>query len=264
MDVAAIQEAAELLAEARLRGRVVGPLPPDCRPEDENAAYAIQSAVHARLQASGWGEIGGWKLGCTTPVMQELLGVPNPAYGAVLVRDVHLGDRDFRFGDFRRPGVECEIAVRLDADLAPENAPFDRAAVARAVGSCMAAAEVVDDRYADFRALGAPTLIADDFFHAVAVLGDPVEDWRALDLAALTGRLSLDGELAGTGTGADVMGHPLDALAWLAGRLADRGRGLKAGEVVLTGSVVASQWLTGATKVEVEIDRLGSLRLGFA
>jgi 2-oxo-3-hexenedioate decarboxylase/2-keto-4-pentenoate hydratase len=264
MDDAAIEEAAEVLAEARIRGRVVGPLPPDCRPADEAAGYAVQAAVHARLTESGWGEIAGWKLGCTTAVMQEHLGIANPTYGAMWARSVHRGDRDLQLADFRRPGVECEIAVRLDERLAPEDAPFDRAHIEHSVGACMVAAEVVDDRYADFRDLGAPTLIADDFFHAAAVLGEPREDWRDLDLSTLKGRTYVDNNLAGEGTGADVMGHPLDALVWLANGLSAQSRGLEAGQVVLTGSVVATQWLTAAATVEVEVDGLGRLRLGFA
>ena len=106
----------------------------------------------------------------------------------------------------------------------------------------MAAIEVVDDRYEDYRALDVPTLIADDFFNAACVLGVPVAAWRDLDLAALRGRMSINGADVGTGRGGDILGHPLEALAWLANALVARGSCLESGEFVL-GSVVETRWV---------------------
>jgi 2-keto-4-pentenoate hydratase len=171
MDAEAISQAAARIVAARDRRAVLGPLPAACRPAGEADGYAVQEAVHRRLAEAGRGEPAGWKLGCTTPVMQDLVGVEGATYGAMAATGLYHGDRSFRLAAFRRPGVECEIAVRLDRRLGPDGAPFDRGAVAGAVGACMVAAEVVDDRYSDFKSIGAPTLIADDFFHAAAVLG---------------------------------------------------------------------------------------------
>ena len=108
-----------------------------------------------------------------------------------------------------------------------------------------------------------PTLVADDFFGAGAVLGKPVEDWRALDLAALTGRVSVDGEVRDTGQGAAVMGHPLEAVAWFANLKAKRGEIIKAGEFILTGSLTVVQWIEGPADVAIEIDGIGGVSVGF-
>ena len=169
----------------------------------------------------------------------------------------------FHHADFLHVGVECEIAVRLAQDLPPQRAPYDRQTVAAAVGACMAAIEVVDDRYEDYRALDTPTLIADDFFNAGCVLGKPVDAWRALDLAGLRGRMAINGVEVGTGRGADILGHPLAALAWLANALAGRGRYLNAGEFVLLGSVVETRWVEPGDLVEIEIEGLGTARAEF-
>ena len=142
-------------------------------------------------------------------------------------------------------GVECEIAVRLAKPLPADRAPYDRASVAGAVGAGMAAIEVVDDRYEDYRSLDTPTLIADDFFNAACVLGAPVERWRELDLASVWGRMRINGSEVGSGRGGDILGHPLEALAWLANALAARGRALAAGDFVLLGSVVETKWVAG-------------------
>jgi len=255
--------AAAAIAEARLAHRPMEPLPGDIRPADFAAAHAVQDALHARLAAAGMGARVGYKIGCTTAVMQERLGITHPCDGGILAANVHRGPAELRHGDYVKVGVECEIAVLLGADLAPEDAPFTQASVADAVEACMAAIEIVDSRYADFHAVGVETLIADDFFGAGCVLDDPVTDWRDLDLAAVEAWTLIDGVETGRGRGADVMGHPLAALAWLANDLAGRGRGLKRGEFVLTGSMVAAEYPEPGQTVEVVVDGLGAARARF-
>ncbi|MDH3664548.1 MAG: fumarylacetoacetate hydrolase family protein, partial [Alphaproteobacteria bacterium] len=162
-----------------------------------------------------------------------------------------------------RVGVECEIAVRLGASLAPADRSHDRHSVGEAVESCMAAVEIVDDRYVDYRSLDTPTLIADDFFNAGAVLGLVVSDWRSLDLAGLEGRMTVNGETVGEGVGSAILGHPFEALAWLASALNARGRSLQEGEIVLLGSIVQTAWVAAGDRVDITIDGLGSANLRF-
>jgi 2-keto-4-pentenoate hydratase len=118
---------------------------------------------------------------------------------------------------------------------------------------------VVDDRYGDFRSFGVPALIADFFFHAGLVLGGPVADWRRLDLAAVTGTTLVDGVERLVGRGADVLGHPLDSLAWLANRLTALGRRLEPGQIVMTGSLPLPHWTAAGEKVEVRLSGLGAV-----
>lgn len=264
MKPTAIARAADLLCAARLARQRFERLPGSCRPADEPAAYAVQDALHAALSAAGYGALVGHKIGCTTPVMQRFLDIPNPCAGGVFAPTVHHLAAEFRHSDFLHVGVECEIAVRLAQDLPAAGAPCDRRAAGAAVGACMAAIEVVDDRYGDYRTLDVPTLIADDFFNAACVLGAPVETWRDLDLAGVRGRMTINGAEVGTGTGCDILGHPLAALAWLANALVGRGRCLHAGEFVLLGSVVETRWVAAGDLVEVAIEGLGSACARFA
>jgi 2-keto-4-pentenoate hydratase len=148
MDPSAIERAAELLAQVRQTRQRLGRLPEDCRPGDLGAAYAVQDALHHRLAATGWGALAGHKIGCTTPVMQRFLGIGHPCAGGVFAPTVQHEDGVFRHADFLHVGVECEIAVRLARDLSAPAAPYVRSDVADAVGACLAAIEVVDDRYA--------------------------------------------------------------------------------------------------------------------
>lgn len=249
------EAAARLLRDHRQAPAAFPGLPEALAPRDLSAAHAIQERLHTLLEADGWGARTGWKIGCTTEVMQRFLGIAHPCAGGMLAGGIHDGTADLSATPMHRPGVECEIAVRLAHDLPPGTT--DPGALAAAVGEVFAAIEIVDDRYADFRALGAPGLIADDFFHAAAVLGGATGNWRDLDLAAVEGSLSLDGATVDTGTGAAIMGHPFAALAWLSADLAGRGRALRAGEVVLLGSIVKTRWVPRGTRVAIDLGPLG-------
>jgi 2-oxo-3-hexenedioate decarboxylase/2-keto-4-pentenoate hydratase len=253
-----LQAAADILAGHRLRPGAFPGLPEALHPPDLAAARRLQDAVHERLSARLGPRIG-WKIGCTTAVMQRFLGIPEPCEGGIFQANVQDSPGRFPAAAHHRIGVECEIAVRIGRDLPPGAHGGD--VLAAAVEAVLPAIEVVDDRYADFAALGAPTLLADDFFQAGCVLGAPVADWRDLDLAALSGRMLTDGVEVGSGHGRDVLGHPLNALAWLAGTLARRGRGLMAGEIVLLGSLVQTQWIKPGARIAIEIEALGRVEM---
>ncbi len=254
--------AAEIIASAR-RGRTpLRRLPGDAAPASEADGYRIQDALHGLL-APEFGEAAGYKIGCTSAVMQQYLNIPHPCAGGVFAKGVHASGVALRTGDFVRVGVECEIAVRLARDLLPSEAPFTAEWVAESVESYLPAIEIVDDRYAGWETLGAPTLVADDFFAAGCVLGQPVARSAAPDLLKVVGRALVNGVEAGRGTGADVLGHPHNALAWLANHLAADARGLRAGEIVLTGSLVKTIWPNAGDKVVMDLSGLGRVEATF-
>ena len=255
-------QAALALTTARREHRRLSSLPQP--PADVAAGYQVQEEAQRLLFAAGGSVLAGYKIGCTTPVMQAFLKVPSPCSGMMASGDILQSPAYLRHGSFLRVGVECEIAVRLAEPLRPQDAPFTQQTVARAVGACMAAIEIVDDRWVDYGSVGTASLIADNFFHAGCVLGPAVEDWRHLDLAGVQGRTIIDGHEVGSGQGADVMGHPFAALAWLATALAARNTTLLAGAVVLTGSVVQTCWVEPGARVEVALSGLGRAEVTFA
>lgn len=256
-----IAAAAEAVAAARLARTALDILPAAIRPGDEGEAYAVQDAVHARLSAGGHGARIGYKIACTTKVMQEYLGIGSPCSAGLFAAGRHQSGAVVRADAYARIGVECEIAVRIGRDLTPSDAPFTAAGIAGAIAAFMPAIEIVDDRYADWRKTDAPTLIADDFFSAGSVLGAPVDPAAVADPAGLVGTTVINGIEAGRGVGADVMGHPLNALAWLANHLAARGRTLARDEIVLTGSLVETKWLAAGDRVLIAITGLGPVAL---
>jgi 2-keto-4-pentenoate hydratase len=254
--------AAQRIATARSTRAALKPLPAEAAPADEAEGYQIQRAVHDLLLPQV-GSLVGYKIGCTSKVMQDYLQIPHPCAGGVFERVVHESGASLRAADFVRVGVECEIAVRLARDLAPSEEPFTAEWVGEAVEAYFPAIEIVDDRYENWETIGAPTLVADDFFAAGCVLGEAVARHAAPNLRDVTGRALINGVEAGRGTGADVLGHPHNALAWLANHLAELGKGLHAGQIVLTGSLVKTIWLKAGDRVVMELQGLGRVDAGF-
>jgi 2-keto-4-pentenoate hydratase len=258
-----ILAAAKTIATARRDRTPLQPLSGKAAPRTEADGYRIQDALHDLLVAD-FGSMVGYKIGCTSAVMQQYLNIPHPCGGGVYAKGVHESGASLNIKDFVRVGVECEIAAKLARDLLPTEAPFTAEWVAEAIEAYLPAIEIVDDRYADWQTIGAPTLVADDFFAAGCVLGKPVARSAAPDLLAVIGRALINGVEVGRGTGADVLGHPHHALAWLANHLAAGGKGLRAGEIVLTGSLVKTVWLDAGDSVVMELDGLGRVEVEFS
>ena len=261
-DTQSYHEAARFLWNERQAGRSFVPIPEPHTPHHLEDAYAIQAAFQQLLTAT-YGPIVGHKIALTTPVMQKMVGFDEPIAAAVMEKTVHHTPARVRLNDFGRLGVECEIAVRLAHDLPAERAPYTRASVAEAIGAVMPAFELVDDRHADYTKIADNilTLLADNAWNGGIVLGSPLTDWQSLDLAAIHGTMRINGEVVGEGYGRDVLGHPLDALAWLASTLVSQGKTLTQGMVVMTGSVVATKFVSQGDRVELTMDGLGEVEL---
>jgi 2-keto-4-pentenoate hydratase len=257
-----ILAAAQVIATNRRNRSRLASLPENLAPQTEAEGYRIQRAVHDLLLPHV-GAMAGYKIGCTSAVMQQYLNIPHPCGGGVFAKGVHDSGVSLPARDFVRVGVECEIAVRLARDLPASQAPFTAETVALAVEAYHSAIEIVDERYADWQNLGAPTLVADDFFAAGCVLGAPIARSAAPDLVGVVGRAIVNGVEAGRGTGADVLGHPHNPLAWLANHLAEQGKGLCAGQIVLTGSLVKTLWLDAGDEVTMDLSGLGTVQAAF-
>jgi 2-keto-4-pentenoate hydratase len=234
----------------------------DLRPRDSGEAYAIQAALEDLFAARGEPQ-AGWKIGCTTATMQQYLDIHEPAAGRIRASTVQRGPGVVRHAGLCRPGVECELAVRLARDIGPGPRTHDRASVEASIGSVLAAIEIVDDRYGDWTALGAPTLTADDFFGAGCVLGDEDVAWRELDLGRAEATMQINGSEVGSGVGADILGDPLAALVWLANGPA-RASGLAAGSIVMLGSLVQTHWVAPGDVVTIENVPFGSVSVSFS
>jgi 2-keto-4-pentenoate hydratase len=256
-----IRQKAEGIARLFRKRRQIDMLPPDLMPSGLDEAYRVQQVLE-EIEIAGRGAIAGYKIGLTTPIMQRLCGVDEPIYGAIFGKEVHDGRAELAVRNYCRLGIETEIALRLGEDLPLGGTSGSwRERVADAVVACTAAIELLEDLHHDYGRLSAAAMVAGNVWNAGIVVGAPVSDWRRLDLTQLTASLSINGREIGNGKGGDVMGNPLNALAWLAEARAAAGRPLRRGMIVMTGSMVPIQFPSAGDRATVEVEGLGSAEL---
>jgi len=222
---AAAGELAALLVAARESGRRLAGIPPDLAPRDDEAAYAVQEAVLRRLGIA----VAGWKVGAANaaappsaaPLFAPLVR-PSPASFAVT-------SENFR-------AVEAELALSLAHDLPPRSRPYGEDEAWAAVAAIHVAVELLDTRYADRGKMSPAALLADNLSNGGFCYGPPLAGWRAIDFLTVEASLAIDGREIKRATGGNPSGHPRRLLAWLANHAASRGRMLRAGDIVTTGS----------------------------
>jgi 2-keto-4-pentenoate hydratase len=249
-------EAARYIDEAhRTRARYHN-LPEAIAPRTVAEAYAVQAAL-CELWGPRLGPIAGLKIATTTRVMQELMGIDHPCMGTIYAARVYASPAIIAKADFINVRVECELAVRLNCDLPQAGAPYTRESVRPAVGEVMAAFELIEDRFADYKSSRALSLIADNAWNGGIVVGAARRLPAGLDLDGIAGTLRSDGREAGAGMTDD----PLGALAWLANQAAECGRPMTAGMVVITGSVIPTVDIAVGERLDFALAGIGEASL---
>jgi 2-keto-4-pentenoate hydratase len=247
----------ELAARLRAayRSKPVPPLRDGLEPTDGDDAYLVQ-ALNTQYWVANGRRVVGRKVGLTAKAVQAQLGVDQPDFG-VLFEDMEIVDGGrLLVSKTLQPKVEAEIALILSADIMdPEVTPDT---VAASVAYAVSAIEIVDSRIADWRITFADT-VADNGSSAFYVLGPERKPLDGLDLRTCGMALEINGEVRSLGAGVACLGHPLNAASWLARTLADRGEGLRAGDVILTGALVPMVDLAPGDVVRSTIGGLGSV-----
>jgi len=243
---------------ARTRYR---PLDAALRSAPLDDAYRIQDALHRVMAEAGRGEIAGWKIALTSRAMQQMTGVDQPAAGAIFSKVIHASPARVDVRAYHHLGIEFEVAVRVGEDLPSAGGPWTRQSVAGKVAACIPAFELVEDGDADYKTLDAFTLIAQNTWNGGVVLGPAVTDWRRVDLERAVTTCWVNDQPAGQGKTGDAMGHPLEAVAWLANLLNRRGRTLQRGMIVMTGSSITTKFPAPGDRVKFAIEGLGEVAL---
>jgi 2-keto-4-pentenoate hydratase len=252
-DIAAMRAAETLLAEHKANNRFKSLGPPEA-PATISDAYDIQEK-YVSLLRSTHGEPAGYKVGLTSAAMQTFCGIDHPIAGVVLANRVHRSGVTVRRQNFGRLGLEFEIAVRIGSDVPVAGAAFNAETIAPHIDGVCAAIELVDDRDADYTRLDVLSLVADNSWNAGIVLSEFAGKWP--DPGGVRGHATRDRASIGEGHGRDILGHPFNSVAWLASQLASRSIGLKAGEIVMTGSVMKTVFPTEDAHYRFDLDKIG-------
>lgn len=255
-----IHELAAALAQAESERQPIAPFTdayPEMTPEE---AYSIQLAVLARKLQQGQ-RVVGKKIGLTSKAIQQMFGVNQPDYGHLLDTMAIADGGDAPMSRLLQPKVESEIAFVLKRDL--QGPGLTAADVLAATDYVVPALEIIDSRIRDWKIKLADT-IADNASSGLFVVGTNKTKVDNLDLRLIGMALEKNGELALTAAGAAVLGHPANAVAWLANRMAELGVSARAGEVMLSGSLAAALPVAQGDVVTAHFAQLGTVSVRFA
>ena len=259
-----VNEAADLLLNARLTGQPIPGLPADCYPVDLLQAYAIQNSLVEKLLQQLGGQIIGYKIACTNEAAQKVLNLDSPFFGRLFSATTFTSPTRLETDTFHMRVIEPEFAFEMAQDLPPRPTPFTRDEVTAAIGAIIPSIEIVDSRYQQWTTVGPACLIADQAAHGAWVRGQKEADWQHLDLATHKVELWVNGKLSQTGNGSVVLGHPLNALTWLANALREQNRGLQAGDWVTTGVCIDELYnAQSGDVVKADFGMLGEVEVSF-
>jgi 2-keto-4-pentenoate hydratase len=253
MDPTRIAEAASLLATARRESKRIPRLPEACRPSSAADAHAIQDAVTALVG----GEVRAYKANAPVVGDPETVGLRAPIYAA----NTRTSPAEFPVAEALQCGVEGEVAFRFRQDLPPRAAPYSREEVAAVVDAC-AAIEVVSSRFADPDAASAREKLADCISNGGFVYGEMVADWRALDVAKLKVRLTVNGEIVLEQVGGHPIGDPLGVAVAFVEMMRTAG-GVGAGQFITCGSCTGLRYLKSGDTCSVTFEGLGAAEVHF-
>jgi 2-keto-4-pentenoate hydratase len=237
--------------DARRARQTYSNIPDALKPASIADAYQAQEAYY-RLAEPVYGPVAGVKVATTTKVMQKLMGIDHPCGGAIFQRTIHQSPARIAKSDFVNVRVESEIALKLGRDMPVSGAPWTAASVVPHVAGAMAAYELIEDRNAVYTETSAVSMIIENCWNGGVVIG-AAKPVTAKDVVGVTGRQTLNGKPIGEGRSED----PFATLAWLANLLAERGRDLTAGMVVITGSLIPTFSVSPGDRCVFTVDGLG-------
>ena len=239
-------------------GSVVSAPPGEGRTLSLEEAYDVQDRVRQALVARGERVIG-WKAGFTSRATQQAFGTDRPVCGFLLGSGVYASGAEVPAAAFVSLAVEAEVALVMGRALAGPGVTPPQALLA--VEGAVPALELIDFRYA-----GKPSAVdavADGVLAKAVVLGAPLTDVTHLDLALEGLVYEMNGAIVATNTAAEVLGSPINSLAWIANHLGARGLGLRSGDVVMTGSVSAVLRPKAGDTIRARFTRLGAVAARF-
>jgi 2-keto-4-pentenoate hydratase len=260
MDQNRMKALAEMLLAAEQSQKPIPPLTESDPGISEEEAYRIQLLVMEMKKSQGQVVVGK-KIGLTSLAMQNMLGVKEPDYGHILDGMVVMEAEKILTTDLIKPRIEGEIAFVLKEDLQGPGVTLTE--VIRCSEGVIPSLEIIDSRIVDWK-IKLPDTVADNASSARIVLGGTITPIKTLDLRTVGMVLEKNGEVVATAAGTAVLGHPAQAVAWLANKLAAYGIALRKGEVILSGSLTAAMPIGAGDFVRADFGPLGDVKIKFA
>jgi 2-keto-4-pentenoate hydratase len=260
MNTAVLQRLATSLRDAVRERQPIPPVRDALAAMGVAGAYAVQDVNTQHALESGR-RLTGRKIGLTSKSVQQQLGVDAPDFG-MLFADMELApDEEVAPGRVLQPKVEAELAVVLERDLDSEPVTLSR--LVSAIAYVLPAVEIVGSRIRDWD-IGLLDTVADNASSGLYALGTQPRKLSEVDLRTCGMLMERRGEVVSLGVGAACLGHPLNAALWLARKMAEVGRPLRAGDVIMTGALGPMVSVAPGDLIETTIAGLGVVRTAFA
>ena len=256
---AEITHTGDYLTGNRLHQRTIDSIPTFIRPPDMATAYRMQDVLVKRLLTRQGGMQIGYKIACTSDGVQQLLKVDGPLFGQLLSFSSYQSPAKVRAADFRVCVIEPEFAFRMKSDVPMTQTPYSAESIGPFIEAILPSIEIVTHHFVDWAKVGAPSIAADNAIHGAWVRGKPFKEWATLDLLTHRVSLTVNGQLFDEGTGAAVLGHPLNALAWLANELHKQGKQLREGELITTGVCMNVYSAQAGDELQADFGSLGAV-----
>jgi 2-oxo-3-hexenedioate decarboxylase/2-keto-4-pentenoate hydratase len=256
------QEAARFLYNNRLHKNIEN-IAPSQYPQSAEHAYKIQHVLVEMLTGTHNSKVCGYKIACTNTMAQQLLGVDGPLSGRMMTHSTFQDGAILEAQNFSHRLVELEYVFVMEQDAKDVKQPYSAQTIKPLIKDLLPGIEIVDHRFPDFSKAGANALIADNAVHGVSVLGNPTEDWHSVDLASHTVNLIVNDQVFSSGSGENVLGHPLNAMAWLANHLISHDSHLKSGDIVTTGVACDIHHAVSGDRLCADFGDLGKVSCAF-
>lgn len=245
-----VNKTAEILLKAHLEKTLLDDIPDDCKPTTMEEAMAVENTLLAHPLITH----AGWKVARTNAQLQKDAGLTEPAYGPIFSEFIFENGHTFDKGAPSIRAIECEFAVILAEDLPASGTPYTLDQVADAVATLHPTVEITGQRFKSRDYLPRPAHSMDFAGNFAFVFGDGIKDWQKFDLPNHGVEHIINGEVIATSTGANVLGHPLNSIIWLADKLAGRGLELKAGQWISTGAATGPIPVAAGVDVVAQFD----------
>ena len=254
--------AGQYLWDLRQTQRRVAALPIDVVPRSLAEGYQVQDWLVRTLLDQFGGRRIGYKIACTSELAQKALGVDGPFFGVLLSHSTHRSPATLPGKDFTVRCAEAEFGFEMAADV-PAGPVYTPESIKEFIGAALPSIEIVDHRYHDWKTVGAASLLSDNAIHGAWVAGEPYARWREIDFARHPVKLVVNDERTFPGSGAAVLGNPLNVVAWLANELPRFGRRLQRGDRVTTGVTTDIYLAEPGDRLVADFGPMGRAELDF-
>ena len=225
--------------------------------------YNCQKKLNNLLRLKGYGNQLGYKIGCTTNIMQKYLQIDHPCSGELFSNYIYSDTHNIKFNNFFKLGIECELAVKISKDIVTLDI-LKNNLILEFIESFHTSIEIVEDRFEDYHSTSTPILIADNFFNHSVIIGKPFTNWKNEDINNLKGTLYINNIIYKTGKTDMILGNPINALKWLVKHILSRNQIIKKKSIITLGSIIKTVWVeNNYNEYKFSIDKLGSCKVKF-